>query len=831
MGTDSKLPPETDTLVIGAGIVGCSAAYHLTQHVHGDITVVDQGAIPQTGGSTTHAPAGLLQTTPVKMMSELAQETREIYTDCGAYEENGGIEIATTEERWTYLQHRMDQARAWGLDEAELLTPGEVKQHVPLVDTETLLGGYHVPTDGRIQTIELLDTLRHRAVDGGATFHEHTKVIDISVTGGNVNSVTTSNGRIDVENVLIAGNIWAPIIGEMVGVEIPLVPCEHQYAITEPIDELEGWSHDVEQPWLRHQDEAMYFRQHGDGYGIGNYNHEPLVVKPTDIAEYDDAIEDEPTYDYVPERGSKQGSFKQPSTRPFTEEHFGDAWAEAQRVLPPLESVAIDRGINGMFAFTPDHMPILGSPEQLDGFWVAAGVWLTQGGAAGRVIADLVATGTTDLNIDGAHISRFQSHSGSPSFVFDRGYESYAEVYDIHHPRGSFATQRNLRQSPFQASQNDLGAEFYDLDGWERARWYEVNQDLLDRYEIPSRSGWEAQKWSPIEGAEHLAVRDRAGLLDLTSMTIIEISGQDSRDFLQRMVASDIDVDVGDVVHTLMLDQSGGIVGKPTVVRRGPNDFLITTASGGAGTKQCSRLRQYAPSDGSVNIQNQTSAYSGVAVWGPDAEELLAPLVATDLSVSAFPQGTAQETYLGSVPVMAVRDSRIGESGWELHTPMEYGQKLWSSLIAAAEEVDAIVMGDGALNTLSLESGYRTYGIDIHAEYTPVEAGLGSVVDSDIEFVGRDALAEAREHGVDRELTCMRLEDPNAVVLGGTPVFDGDTRIGFLTKAEYGYTVGHCVAYGYLPVEYSDAETGLEIQYENERYAATVLDKPLLDGE
>jgi glycine/D-amino acid oxidase-like deaminating enzyme len=582
----NTLPSHTETLIVGAGIVGCATAYHLTDMGRSDVTVVDQGSIPKTGGSTVHAPSGLMQTSPSKTMSELAQETRDLYSEVGGWEENGAIEIATTDERWDYLHHRMDQAQAWDVEGPELLTPSEVTDHVPILDAEKIHGGYHSPHDGRMDTVELLDGLRKAAEERGATFHELTTVTDIETNGGGVETVVTSEGRISVDDVVIAGNIWAPLLGDMVGVDIPLVPCAHQYAVTDSVPELDGWDHDVEQPWVRHQDQAMYFRQHGDGYGIGNYNHDPLLVTPDDIAAYDDAIQEEPVYDYVPGRGSRHEAFKQPSTRPFTDEHFEDAWAETKRLFPAFEDSDIVKGFNGMFAFTPDHMPILGEAPEVDGFWVAAGSWLTQAGGVGKVMAELMETGTPSTNIDAAHITRFQPHTASPSFVWDRGYESYAEVYDIHHPRGSFATHRNLRESPFARYQTSLDAEFYDMSGWERARWYGANEGLLDDYDVPDRSGWEAQLWSPIEGAEHQAVRDGVGMCDLTVFTTVDISGDDAAEFAQRVFTNDVDVPVGDAVYTLMCNEAGGIIGDVTVLRTAPDGFYVSSKGCAAVTKQ-----------------------------------------------------------------------------------------------------------------------------------------------------------------------------------------------------------------------------------------------------
>jgi glycine cleavage system aminomethyltransferase T len=675
----------------------------------------------------------------------------------------------------------------------------------------------------------MLDWFRETAEENGATFHERTAVTDVETTDGTVDAVVTDQGCVHTDDVLVAGNIWAPLVGAMVDVEIPLVPCAHQYAVTQPVDALAGWDHDVEQPWLRHQDAEMYFRQHGGGYGIGNYNHEPLLVDPADVDDPDGAIEEEPVYDFVPGRGSRHDPFEQPSARPFTEEHFEDSWREAVRILPGLEGTEIERGFNGLFSFTPDHMPILGEAPFVDGFWVAAAVWLTQGGAVGRVMADLLETGSVDVDIADAHITRFQPHAGSPTFVGERGRQSYETVYDVHHPRGSFTVQRDLRRSPLYGCQASLDAEFYDFHGWERPRWYGANSDLLETYGVPERSGWEAQHWSPIVGAEHQALRDAVGLVDRSSASHVEITGRGATEFAQRTFTAEMDVPVGAISRAPMLNEDGGVVGVATVARTDADRYSVTTRGGTAGSTQLARLRRRARGDDSVVVADESSATCGVGVWGPNARRLLESVAHASLDANSFPRDSVRETYVGSVPVTALRTSPVGESGWELHAPAEYGGKLWDLLREAGADHDAVPVGDGAWESLRLEAGRRAYGAEVDSERTPYEARFGSAVDRDAEFVGRAALESTDGDRPATELACLTLDDPDAVVFGGAPVLDGSETIGHLTSAGYGYTVGACVGYAYLPAASADPGTAVTVQYENEELAATVREEPLMD--
>jgi len=830
MSESHSLPESTSTLIVGAGVVGCSAAYHLVERGVDDVTVVDMGDIEAPGGSTVHAPGGLVETSASKVMSEFASYSRQLYSDLDAYRSDGLIELVTTEPRWKQAQRLYDFSKSWGIPDATLLSPEEVTDHVPLLDEEQLLGGYYSPTSGLIRSVELLAALRERAEAGGATFHGNTKVTDIEVSDGEVRAVETDRGRVAVDQVLVAANNWAPLFGRMVDVDVPLMPCEHQYAVTESLPELEGTDREVEFTGFRHQEAALYFRQHGEGYGIGSYDHEPLLVEPDDLDDPETAVEDVPIYDYFVGRESDRDPIKMTANREFTPEHFEAPWGEATRIMPALEGADLEKAFNGIFCFTPDGMPVMGTPPEPDGFWVAAAVWLTHAGGVGKAMAEWMDDGYPRQNLVPCDINRFQDHAGSPRYVHDRAAYSYDTVYDLVHPRELPDVNQNLRTGPFYDRQADLGGEFYAAAGWERARWYDDNQDLLEEYDVADRSGWEAQYWSPIEGAEHLAVRDGVGLFDLSAFTNVVVSGPDALEYVQRVCTNDLDVGVGDVTYTVMCNRKGGIVGDMTVVREAEQRFHVLGNSGAAGTEQLARLRR-GVDEFDVTVTAPVAGRCAVGLWGPDARDVLAPIVATDLDNDAFPYFTAQETYVEEVPVTAIRVSYVGELGWELHTTTDYGRKLWEILREAGREYGIVPMGDGALNTMRLEKGYPLFGGDITPEYDPFEAGLGFTVDlGKDEFVGRDALVEASD-GVDRKRTTLTLDDPGEVVSNGVPILDGERTVGYAASAEYGHSVDAGIVSGYLPPEYTDPGTSLTVQYENERYPVTVEESPLFDPE
>lgn len=823
---EPELPDRAGTVIVGAGCVGCSAAYHLAERGREDIVVVDQGPLFETGGSTSHAPGLVFQTTENELMSRLAQYTVDLYTDLDGFAQCGGIEVAYTEDRWNYLKRKREYGLSWGIEGGELLSAEEVGDQIPQLDPSTVHGGYYVPSDGKAHAVDASAAMAHAAEDrGAAEFHGETTVTDIEVEGGEVRTVVTDRGRIECDEILLATNIWGPLFGEMVGVDVPLVPCAHQYLVSEPLDELAGAREELEQPILRHQDYSLYFRQHHDSYGVGSYDHEPLLVASEDILEPEEADE-------------------MPSIREFTEEHFYEpthpdieksAYDAACELVPAFEDNGFERAFNGMFSFTPDGMPILGESEGIDGLWWSLAVWVTQSGGVGSVIAEMMENETPRLggekiDISGAHVERFQPHSGSKAFSWNRGAQQYQEVYQLIHPNEQPEEQRGLRRSPFYERQKELGAEFYESGGWEVPQWYGENESLLEKYEVPERSGWQAAGWSPIQGAEHQAVRENVGIYDLSRYTGIEITGEKALQFVQRLFANDIDCSVGQVRYTPMLDSSGGILADMAVTRLGEKRFVATTGGGASATEHTRWIREQAPEEG-VSIDAHVSDRCGIGVWGPKAREVLQPLTEEDLSNDSFGYFRAKEFYLDSIPVLALRVSYIGELGWELYAPTEYGGRLWELLWEQGQDHGMVALGNGAfLGSMRLEKGYRLWGTDITPEHDPYEAGIGFAVDLDKEaFIGKEALVETKETGTTRKIVPMTLEDSSEVVDAGKPILDGEEIIGHVKAAEYGYSIDAGIAYGYLPTEYAEPGVSLTIQYEGERYSVTVAEEPLFD--
>jgi glycine cleavage system T protein len=812
----ARRPPQSArAVIVGAGIAGASVAYHLTRQGWTDLVIVDQGPLWETGGSTSHAPGLVFQHNPSHTMTQLARWTVELLSGLEldglpCYLPVGGIEVATTEARWAELDRRYGRARGYGLD-AALLTPAEVREQIPLVDPGRILGGLHVAGDGLAKALRGAEAMgRAATAEGGLLAYGGCEVTDIRVEHGRVRGVETSLGAIRADTVVLCAGVWGPKASRPAGVRVPLVPVQHQYAVTAPIPELAGETREAVHPILRHQDHSMYFRQDGERYGIGNYRHEPRLTEPEEIR--------------------PPGGAVQPSMLPFTEDDWATAGRETGELLPALRDVPLERAFNGLMSFTPDGFPLLGETGEVRGLWLAQAIWVTHGGGCGRALAELMTHGDSSVDLHEADPQRYDNHGLSRAYARARGAQGYREVYDILHPRQQSEQARGLRRTPFYERQAGLGAEFFESAGWERPQWYEANAALLgeDGGHRP-HSDWAAQYWSPIVAAEHVGCRERVGLFDLSPFTKVEVSGPGAVSYLQHLAANDVDRPIGTIVYTAMLGPRGGIMCDLTITRVAEDRFWVVTG-GAIGKHDLAWMRRHIPDDSTVDLVDRTSGLCCIGVWGPLARTLVQSVSEDDLSGEAFPYMAARDVHVGYVPVRALRISYVGELGWEIYAPTEFGAELWDTLWRAGEPLGAVACGGAAYDSLRLEKGYRLWGQDIDEEHDPYEAGLGWAVRlGKGDFIGRDAAAEIKERGVDRRLCCMVAEDPARLLVGKEAILDGDRPLGYVTSAGYGASVGESILYGYLPVSHAEPGTVLSVWSEGRAHPVTVTAEPLFD--
>lgn len=807
-------------VIIGSGIVGCSAAYHLTKLGWRDILVIDKGELYENDGSTSHAPGGLVPLSHSQLLTRMGLYTSDLVEGLPPYADDlktfhpvGQLEVAVSDARLRDLIRLHGESKSFGC-ESHLLNVAESRDLLPFLNPYAFKGALFIPKGKIVKGAYVSGALARAAeATGGARFAGHTKMTDIEVKDGAVAAVHTDNpdlARIECEYVLLCANIWAPALSEKLGVALPLMAFEHQYVTTAPLGELSRFDpgdkeQEVTFPTMRELDSTMYYRQHWQAYGVGSYYHRPHMVRPKDVGKS--------------------------AIHPFTpDDFFGEPWDQAQHLLPMLEGAELAAAFNGMFAFSADGYPIIG-PAPVKGFWAAVASWITHAGGVGKSVAEWMVHGETEWDMRQASIHRFHPFQTTDAYTSIVTQKNYREVYDIVHPAQPLSEPRNVRLSPFAPRLDDLGAIYTTFAGLELPNWLTSNSRLLEKYgdEIPQRSGWAAEYWSPIQGAEHLETRDNVALFDLTGLSVIEARGPGAVDFVNYLCSNQMDVPAGRVVYTTWLTPSGGVKRDLTVARVGEESYWLFV---GEGTlpQDMAWVMSLAPDDGSVVITDISNAYTALGLWGPNARKVLEKTTDADVSNEAFPYFTAQQITVGLAPVLAMRISYAGELGWELHVPMDMALPVWDTLWAAGREFDMIAAGLGAFDSLRLEKGYPLWGADVNTEYSPYAANLGWTVklDKQGDFVGKDACGKLKRKARKKKLCCLVLTN-DGMALGYEPLLVGDTCVGYVASANYGYSVGRHILYGYLPEEYAQPGAQVEVEYFGQRYAAQIVADPLFD--
>jgi glycine cleavage system aminomethyltransferase T/glycine/D-amino acid oxidase-like deaminating enzyme len=788
-------------VVIGGGVGGCAVLYWLARLGWDDAILVEREDL--TSGSTFHS-AGLVgqlrsSLSLTRMMMSSVELYRALEREVGletGWHEVGSLRLASSRERMEEITRQAGWAKTFGLP-LELITAGEAKELFPPIDTDGVLGAAFLPSDGYVDPSQLTLALAQGARKRGAEVNTSTRVTGINVLRGRVACVETDRGEIETEVVVNAGGMYAREIGALAGVNVPIVPMAHEYLITKP----SGLP--LEMPTLRDPSLLVYFRPESGGLVMGGYERN---CAPWGL-------------DGIP--------------ADFNSRLLAEDWPRFEELLqnaivrvPALEEMEVIRLVNGPEAFTPDGEFILG-PSEVRGFWVAAGFCahgLAGAGGMGKLVAEWIVEGTPSLDVWHMDSRRFGAAYRSREYAVARTKEIYETYYDVKYPGHEREAGRPLRVSPAYPRLQELGAVFGEKAGWERANWFEPNALAGDESLRPR--GWAGMLWSPAIGAEHQACRESVALFDESSFAKLEVRGEGAAAFLERLCDNRVARGVSRITYTQMLNPRGGIECDFTVTCLAENRFRIVTGTA-FGQHDLAWLRQHAPEDGSVHVTDVTSQHACYGLWGPRARELLQPLTMADLSNESFPYMSARELAVGSVPCLALRVTYVGELGWELYCPSEYGLALWDALWEAGRSHDLVAGGYKAIDSLRLEKGYRVWGADITPEDTPFEAGLEFAVKLDKdEFIGREAL-DAGEPPT-RRLRCLVLDDPRAVALGSEPVRLRGELEGRVTSGGYGYSVERSIAYAYLPAEH---EVGSEVEVEifGEWVPGSVAAEPLFD--
>jgi glycine cleavage system aminomethyltransferase T/glycine/D-amino acid oxidase-like deaminating enzyme len=830
------LPSSARAVVIGAGIVGNSMVYHLARLGWSDLVLLEKGALPNPGGSTGHASNFIFPVDHSKEMTALTKDSARQYADLGVLTISGGVEVARTEERLEELKRRVSSATSWGEPDTELLTPEGVLERVPFIDPNVIVGGWYTPGVSVVDPLRAGTLMREYAQEnGGLTIAAGVEVTGIDVEKGRVRRVHTDQGSVEAETVFICCGVWSPRIARMAGASIPLTPAVHQFITVGPIPLFEETRGEIAYPIVRDVDTNMYERQNGSDMEVGSYAHRPILMEPDDIP----SIED---------------SALTPTELPFTAEDFDPQLEQALELMPEIltvEGAGIRHAINGLLSLTPDGMPILGETPEVKGLWSVSAVWIKEGAGIARAVAEVATEGASEIDIHGADVSRFWPHQRSHRHVAARSSEGYNKTYGIVHPMEQWESNRRVRLSPFYAREESLGARFYETVGWERPWWYESNAPLVEEYSdrvMPREAEWESRWWSPIINAEHLAMRDRGAMIDLSAFAIFDVTGGGALEALQGVALAELDVPVGRVVYTPILNAHGGFKSDLTIMRIGDRHFRIVTG-GMDGPRDFKWFSDNLPEDGSASLLDVTSAWCTIGLWGPRARDVLSSVTSADVSHEGFPFVRCRELEIGPVSVLASRISYVGELGWELYAPMEQGAALWDIVWEAAQPHGIVPAGIGVYGTTGrIEKGYRLFGAELESEYTVVEAGMQRPTVKEADFVGKGAYVRHREEEPVALLCTLTVDDhasSNGVkryMMGREPILtpeggrivDRKGRSSYVTSAGSAPSVGKHVLMAYLPPEHAVEGNSLQVLYMGDRYPVTVAvagSRPLFDPE
>ena len=831
----SSLPAKAKCVVIGAGIVGNSLVYHLAQMGWTDIVQIDKGPLPNPGGSTGHASNFIFPVDHNKEMAALTLDSQRQYIDLGVNTTCGAMEVARTQERMQEFARRMTSSKAWGI-ESVLLTPEEAVELVPYMDKDVIVGAFYTPSGSVVDSLRAGTIMRERAQEMGVLqSFANTEVLDLVVEKGHIKAVVTDQGTIEADTVVIATGLWGPKLAKMAGAEIPLTPTVHQMKDVGPVPRFMDAKGDIEYPIVRDMDTFMYERQHGTGLEIGSYAHRPILYEPDDVP-------------------SNAQAALSPTEFPFTQVDFDLQDEHALELMPEIvgdESVREKYAINGLLSYTPDGMPILGETPEVKGLWSASAVWIKEGPGTGRAVAQLMTRGWSDIDVSASNIARFYEHQKSRKHVKDRVAESFNKTYGIVHPNEQYLSNRNVRLSPYDRRERELGAVFFETAGWERPWWYESNAHLVEKFGdavMPRTAEWESRWWSPIINAEHLQMRETAGVVDLTAFCIFDIVGPKALDVVQQACVRQMDVAVGRVVYTPVLAANGGFVSDLTVMRLGWDHFRVVTG-GAHGMVDLKWFKDLCPAEGGAQVQDLTNSYTTLGIWGPNARRIMEQITSADMSNEGFKFSTCKTIEIDTLRVLASRISYVGDLGWELYIPIEQGEALWDRVWEAGKAFGLIPVGIGVYGTTGrLEKCYRAFGNELESDFTAVEAGMTTPKVKAQDFVGKEAHLRQREEAPVTVCCSLTVDDHTSstgekrymmgrepiLTLDGNTIADAHGRNSYVTSAGSAPSLGKHVLMTYLPPQYAVEGTKLLVEYLGEQYPVTVARvgaKPLFDPE
>ena len=803
------IPTHAQVVIIGGGIVGCSVAYHLTKLGITDVVLLERKSL--TCGTTWHAAGLVGQLRATQNLTKLAQYTTNLMKNLAdetgqatGFKQNGSISIANNHERFEELKRGASMAKCFGL-EVEVITPQEAADMWPLMNAKDIVGAVYLPNDGQTNPIDTTQAFAKGARMYGASIIEGVKVTAIHQKDGRVTGVATDQGDIQAEYVVNCGGMWGREIGKMCGVNVPLHAAEHFYIVTEPI---KGMTSNL--PVLRDPGGYTYYKQEIDGILAGFF--EPNA-KPWGM----DGIPEDFEFGRLPEDW----------------EHLQPVFDAMLHRMPIIESAGIKLFFNGPESFTPDDRYQLGEAPELKNFFVACGfnsIGIQSSGGAGKVIAEWIANGYPPMDLWDVDVRRNMPFQSNKRYLVERVSETLGLLYDMHWPFRQYESSRMIRKSPLHDRLTQQGACFGTVAGWERPNWF-APKGVEARYKYT----YGRQNWFEHSAHEHHAVRQNVGLFDQSAFSKFLFQGKDAVHVLNRICGNNIDMPIGKVAYTQMLNERGGIEADLTVTRIAKDIFYILDGTA-TQVRTFHWIKNQIRDDEYAFLTDVTSGFVMLGVMGPNSRALLSRLTDADLSNEAFPFATSQEIEFAYAKVRATRMTYVGELGWELNIPTEFALSIYDAIVQEGQAFNLVHCGYHAMNSLRIEKGYRHWGHDITDEETPIEAGLGFAVKfkKGVNFNGRDVLLKQKREGVSKRLVMFALEDENALLYHNEPIWRNDELVGYITSGMFGHTIGAAIGMGYVGCEegvtreYVKSGT-YEIEVANERIPARASLRPFYD--
>ncbi|MBD9373371.1 GcvT family protein [Rhizobium sp. ARZ01] len=769
-----ELPASAKAVVIGGGIIGCSTAYHLAKLGWTDTVLLERKKL--TSGTTFHAAGLVGQLRTSANITQLLGYSVDLYKKLEAetglgtgWKMNGGLRLACNEERWTEVRRQATTARSFGL-EMELLTPKQAQELWPLMTIDDLVGAAFLPTDGQANPSDITQALARGATMAGAAIFEDTEVTDIEIDNGRIRAVVTARGRIECERVVVCAGQWTREFAARFGVNVPLVPMEHQYLITE------AFGVPTNLPTLRDPDRLTYYKEEVGGLVMGGYEPNPAPWATSGIPE----------------------GFHYSLLNPDLE-RFEQIMELALGRVPALETAGVKQLLNGPESFTPDGNFILGEAPGLRNFFIGAGFnafGIASGGGAGMALAEWVANGEPPFDLWPVDIRRFGRPHFDTDWIRRRTVEAYGKHYTMAWPSEEHASARPFRTSPLYDRLKAQGACFGEKLGWERPNWF---ADLNAKEKPQDIYTYGRPNWFPAVAREHRAVREAAVIFDQTSFAKFVLKGRDAERALSWIAANNVARRPGSVIYTQMLNDHGGIECDLTAARIAEDEYYIVTGTGFA-THDSDWIARNIPAGLDAALEDVTDKWSVLVVMGPKSRSILERLTKDDVSNKGFPFATVRAITVAGRPVRAMRITYVGELGWELHMPVEDAAAVYDALMEAGRGDGLANAGYRALETCRLEKGYRAWGSDIGPDHTPVEAGLAWAVKtrSATDFRGRAAIERQLAEGVRKLLVCFVPDDPETILLGRETIYRNGERAGWLTSGGFGHTIGRPIGFGYV---------------------------------